>query len=95
MIGLIVTSLLTSAEEQPSRRAFVLLILVAGFVVTAAAVGYLTAPMRAVLPWWSIVFANAVAVVLAGIWLVRRRPGLWHVFGGTRGHFDGGAPARS
>ena len=33
--------------------------------------------MRAVLPWWSIVVANAAAVVLAWAYLGMRRPGVF------------------
>jgi hypothetical protein len=32
--------------------------------------------MRPLLPWWSIVAANAFAALLAGLYLLRRRPGL-------------------
>jgi amino acid transporter len=76
-IGLIVTSLVASAEHHPSRRSRVWFVIVAGFVVTITVIGLLTTPMRPVLPWWSIVVANTLAVLLAGAYLVRRRPGLW------------------
>lgn len=78
VIGLIVTALATDAERHPGRTKLVLLTLIAGFVVTIAIVGTLTAPMRPVLPWWSIVVANALAVIVAGLYLVRQRPLLWH-----------------
>jgi hypothetical protein len=45
--------------------------------VTITVIGLLTTPMRPVLPWWSIVVANTLAVLLAGAYLVKRRPGLW------------------
>jgi hypothetical protein len=76
-IGLIVTSLVASAEQHPSRRSPVWFVIVAGFVVTISVIGLLTTPMRPVLPWWSIVVANTLAVLLAGAYLVKRRPGLW------------------
>ena len=76
-IGLIVTSLVASAEQHPSGRSLVWLVIVAGFVVTITVIGLLTTPMRPVLPWWSIVVANTLAVLLAGAYLVKRRPGLW------------------
>jgi len=76
-IGLVVTLLVGYAEERPARAYPVLAVLVGGFVVTVAAVGMLTTSMRAVLPWWSIVVANALATVLAGSYLLQRRPGLW------------------
>jgi len=76
-IGLIVTGLVAYSERHPSRGPVVLLVIVAGFVVTIVAVGLLTSPIRPLLPWWSIVAANALAVLLAGTYLTRRRPGVW------------------
>lgn len=77
LIGLIVTRLVASAEQHPSRRGFVRLVIVLGFVATVMVVASLTTPIRPLLPLWSIVVANAVATVLAGAYLVRRHPGLW------------------
>lgn len=76
-IGLVVAGLVSLAERRPDRRGIVRAILVGGFIVTVAAVGMLTMPMRPVLPWWSIVVANAAATVLAGAYLLARHPGLW------------------
>jgi F0F1-type ATP synthase membrane subunit c/vacuolar-type H+-ATPase subunit K len=78
VIGVIVTALAGEAERHPERSLLVLFTLIAGFVVTVTIVGLLTAPMRPVLPWWSIVVANALAVIVAGSYLVRQRPRLWH-----------------
>ncbi len=75
-IGMTVSLLIQRAEERPAESRGMLFLLGAGFFVTVVAVGWLTAPMRALLPWWSIVVANVAAVVLAGGWLVRRHPGL-------------------
>lgn len=77
-IGIIVTALAGEAERHPGRAPLVLFTLIAGFVVTVALVGLLTTPMRPVLPWWSIVVANALAVIVAASYLVRQRPRLWH-----------------
>lgn len=77
IIGLIVVRLLAHAERRPSQARAVLLTIVAGFVVTVLAVGMLTTPMRPLLPWWSIVVANAVAVWVAGSYLLRTHPGIW------------------
>lgn len=93
LIGLVVVSLVKHAEENPARRAGVLFVLVAGFLVTVLAVGYLTAPLRTLLPYWSIVVANVAAVVPGAAYLLNRRRGLWQVMSGSRGHFDGGAVA--
>lgn len=79
-IGLVVTSLISYAEEHPSQGYLVLFVMVAGFIVTVAAVGLVTDDMRPVLPWWSIVVANALASVLAAAYLLVRRPGLLRRF---------------
>lgn len=76
-IGLSVVRLVAQAERQPSQARLVLLTIVAGFIVTILGVGMLTSPMRALLPWWSIVVANAVAVVVAGSYLLKTHPGIW------------------
>ena len=76
VIGLIVTRLVDQAERHPSQAPLVLFTIVAGFVVTILGVGVLTNPMRPVLPWWSIVAANALASLTAGAYLLRKRPGL-------------------
>lgn len=73
-IGLIVTRLVAQAEREPSQARAVLAVIVAGFVITIVAIGLLTTPIRALLPWWSIVVANSVAVVLAGSYLLLSRP---------------------
>ncbi len=76
VIGLIVTRLVDQADRLPSKGPLILLVIVAGFVVTIYAVGALTQPMRPLLPWWSIVAANALATLLAGTYLLRKRTGL-------------------
>jgi hypothetical protein len=75
-IGLLVTFLVGHAEARPARAYQVLALLVGGFAVTVAAVGMLTTSVRSVLPWWSIVVANALATAAAGSYLLQRRPGL-------------------
>ncbi len=75
-IGLVVVGLVDRAERYPAQARLMLGVIVAGFVVTVLAVGWLTAPMRPVLPWWSIVVANGLATALAGAYLLGRRPGL-------------------
>ena len=83
-IGLLVTILIDHAERHPSQALLVLVMIVAGGVLTVFAVAYLTEPMRPVLPWWSIVVANVLAATLAGLYVIRRRPGLWHRLGPPR-----------
>ncbi|MGH7668167.1 MAG: hypothetical protein ACRENQ_01640 [Gemmatimonadaceae bacterium] len=77
-VGLIVTRLVAQAEQHPAQAPAILFTIIAGFVVTVLGVGVLTGPMRSVLPWWSIVLANALASLLAGAYLLRARPGTWH-----------------
>ena len=77
VIGLVVTALIGMAERDPSRRGFVRVVIILGFFVTVTAVGTLTTPIRPLIPMWSVVVANALAMILAGAYLLRRRPGLW------------------
>lgn len=77
-IGLIVTSLVVQAERHPSRAPMIFLAIFLGGVATVLAVGFLTQPMRPVLPLWSITVANALAALLAGIYLLTRHPRLLH-----------------
>jgi len=77
VIGMIVARLVEHGERQPSHAPIILLVIVAGFVGTIAAVGLLTSPIRPLLPWWSIVVANALAVVVGSAYLLWRRPDTW------------------
>lgn len=76
-IGLVVAGLVTYGEKHGRHAPWMVAIIVAGFVVTIVAVGVLTAPFRDLLPWWSVIAANALAVVLAGLYLIRRRRGVF------------------
>jgi hypothetical protein len=49
---------------------------VAGFVLTVIVVSWLSAEIRVLLPWWSIVLANSLAVALSAWYLSRRNPSL-------------------
>lgn len=84
-IGLIVAHLVAMAERRPSQALAATSIIVGGFIVTILAVGYLTAGMREVLPWWSIVVANALAVLVAGWYFLNRHPGLLQTMLGAQG----------
>jgi hypothetical protein len=76
-IGVLVVALVAIGERNPAQRGPVRLIIVVGFAITVIVVGLLSSSMRPVLPWWSIVVANALAVLVAGTYLVRRHPGLF------------------
>jgi hypothetical protein len=75
-IGLFVVFLVERAERDASTAGLMVGVIATGFAVTVAVVGRLTEPMRAVLPWWSIVVANGAASVCAAAYLLHRRPGL-------------------
>lgn len=76
VIGLIVVRLVSRAERDRAQAWPMFLLIVAGFVVTVIGVGVLSEPIRVVLPWWSIVVANASAVVFGARYLTSRRPGV-------------------
>jgi hypothetical protein len=78
VIGIVVTAMISTADRNPSRRRIVRVLIVAGLVITVVIVAALTTPIRPLLPMWSIVAANVLAMLLAGLYLVWRRPGLWN-----------------
>lgn len=75
-IGLVVMGLVEQAERVPRQARFVSVIIAGGFFVTILIVGVATEPMRALLPWWSVVLANVVATVAGAGYVIRRRPGI-------------------
>jgi len=77
IIGLTVVGLIGQSERRPEQSRVILIVIVAGFAVTILAVGMLTEPIRPLLPWWSIVVANSLAVLLAGTYLLRKRADVW------------------
>lgn len=85
-VGLIIIGLIEDALRNPSRSGMVFFTVILGFMVTIAVMTVLTDSIRPLLPWWSIVVANALAVVVAGSYLLRVYPGLWNrlsPFGGS------------
>ncbi|MBL8960468.1 MAG: hypothetical protein JNJ98_11490, partial [Gemmatimonadetes bacterium] len=75
-IGVVVMRLVGIADREPSRRVPMLLLVVGGYVATVLVVGWVSAPIRDVLPWWSIVTANTLAVLAGAVYIARRRPGI-------------------
>lgn len=75
-IGVVVVSLVAHAERYPQQALLVLIMILAGGVLTIFAAGDLTGSVRPLLPWWSIVVVNGLAALLAGLYLIWRRPGL-------------------
>ncbi|HMU62638.1 MAG TPA: hypothetical protein PKA66_12710 [Gemmatimonadales bacterium] len=76
VIGFVVVRLIAQAQGHPAQAKAMLFTIVAGFVVTILAVAQLTEAIRRLLPFWSIVVANSLAVVIAARFLVRRHPGI-------------------
>lgn len=74
LIGVLVCRLVHEAEWRPMLAQVALLFIVAGFAATIAIVGLLSASIRDVVPWWSIIAANALAVLVAGLVMIRRHP---------------------
>lgn len=75
-IGFIVTGLIARAERHPEQGQLMLGLIAAGFFATVFAIALLTVPLSHLLPRWSIVVANACAVVVVAAYLLRRHPGL-------------------
>ena len=75
-IGMLVMLLVGYAEREQRQALTVLAALVAGYAVTVAAVGALSVAFRDVLPWASIILANALAVASGGWYVAWRRPGV-------------------
>lgn len=77
IIGIIVVAIISMGDRNPAHRTWTRILIPVGFVVTVMAIATLTTPIRPLLPMWSIVTANALAMLLGAIYLIRQRPGLW------------------
>jgi hypothetical protein len=75
-IGLVVAWLVDHLEGPPAQVRLAVLVIIAGFFVTIFGIGMVSSPIRALLPWWSVVLANVLAVAVAGAYLLGRHPGL-------------------
>ena len=76
LIGFFVMWMLRQASERPSLTRLVQFVIASGYVTTIAVVGILTRTIRPVLPWWSIIAVNSIAMALAAGYLFWRRPRL-------------------
>lgn len=76
VIGLIVVYFVEQIELGPWRARVAAFVIASGYVFTIVAIGMLSRDIRPMLPWWSIVTVNTLAVALGGAYLMRRRPGL-------------------
>lgn len=77
VVGLGVAWLVGRAERHVEDAYLCLFALVGGFASIIVVAGVITAPVRPLLPHWSIVSANAYAGALAALYLLWRRPGVW------------------
>ncbi len=75
-IGLFVAWLVAHIDGPRPQARLAILMLGAGFLVTVFGIGMASSSFKALLPWWSVVLANALAVVIAGAYLLGRHPGL-------------------
>ena len=81
LIGFIVSILIEMSEEDPRKARLILFVLVSGFFVTILGVGMLSEQIRMLLPWWTILLANILAVVISSIYLTKKHPGIWDRLG--------------
>jgi len=81
LIGFIVSILIEMSEINPAKARLILTVLVSGFFITVIGVGILTEEIRQLLPWWSIVVANALAVIISSFYLTKKHPGIWDRLG--------------
>lgn len=73
-IGMVVSWLISQLEGPPAQVRLAALLIVAGFLVTVFAIGMASNPIKTLLPWWSVVLANALAVIVAGVYVLRGHP---------------------
>jgi hypothetical protein len=79
-MGLVVVRLVDHAARNPGRSHLMLFAAVFALALTTIAVGIFTRGLRPVVPWWSIVIANWLAMLAAGSYLLSRRRTLWQPF---------------
>lgn len=77
-IGTFVAALVARLDERPGLFYPVVGILIAGYVITVVVIGSFVNGIAPLLPWWSIVVANTLAVVIAGAYLRSQHLALWN-----------------
>ena len=75
-IGMVVAWLIVHLEGPPAQVRLAAMLIAAGFLVTVFAIGMASTPIKSLLPWWSVVLANSMAVIVAGAYVLGRHPGL-------------------
>lgn len=83
-VGLFVAWLVDRVEEKPSLGTSVLVILLAGYVVTVAAVAVFARDVAPLLPLWTVVTVNTLAALGGVIYLWTAHPDLWGRLRGAR-----------
>src|SRR5687767_7561264 len=64
VIGMFVSWLVSHLEGPPPEVRLAVLLIAAGFFVTIFGIGMVSSPIKALLPWWSVVLANALAAMV-------------------------------
>lgn len=75
-IGAVVMWLVGRADRDAAHRPLFLFLVVGGYVATIATVAWVSAPIRDVLPLWTIIAANTLAVAAGAAYVAHRRPGI-------------------
>jgi len=78
IIGLIVVRIVKLTENQVTNKYLILFFLIIGFIATITFISFLTIEIRSLLPLWSIIMANLLAVILAGSYLLGKHPQIIH-----------------
>lgn len=76
-VGGFVAWLVDRVEENPRVGYSALLIMVAGYGLTVAAVAMVAREIGPLLPFWTIVTVNTLAAAGGGVYLWRSHPDLW------------------
>lgn len=87
-IGFIVIGLVEDAIRNPAKSGFILFTFFLGFVVTIAAMRFITAPIAPLIPLWTIVLTNAVAAAFAGSIILRWYPDLWEALSTSKSQLE-------
>lgn len=82
-VGSFVAWLVARVEAEPRRGRVAAAVVLGGYAVTVAAVGWLSRGIAPLVPFWTVVVVNTLAAVGGGLFLWRAHPGLWGRIGGA------------
>lgn len=77
VLGMLASLLMMETELHPAFWYLTFFAFLVGFVVTVAVASFLTAPVAAAVPSWTLSTANGLAALLAVGYLIRVHPRLW------------------